>query len=316
MSCGVKRAILLIVILGVLTSCQMKLESGEEKVGDEEAVIDSSSKTFAYVYRHRDTASSGNDREAYIWDVLEAALESTVPDYGAFEIEVVKEINQEREDYEIINNTGVVTVISDSLNQNNMDHLTRVNFPVLRNLLGYRVFLIDRVNKEQFAKIETVEDLKPYVFGLGIGWNDKWILEHAGLQVYEESDYETLFKDVSNGVFDVFSRGVNEVVGEMDTFSGTYSNLVIEDSLLLYYPLPRYFWFSTSAEGEKLRLRLEDGLKNINDDGRLEMIFNRYFEADLKQLNLKERKLIELENPLYTEKDRAIDEPYWFDPLK
>lgn len=268
-----------------------------------------------YVYRHRDSATGGNDRESYIWEVMEAALEATVSDYGDYQIELVHDINQEREDYELFNDTGVITVISDSLNQNNIDNLSVIHFPVLRNILGYRVFLIDGARQEEFEKIKTLDDLKPYQFGIGLGWNDKIVLEHSGLKVYEEREYQLLFKDVSTGVIDIFSRGVNEVMGEYETYSSDYGNLKIDDNILLYYPLPRYYWFSKSAHGDKLRERLEEGLKRIEENGTFYEIFDKYFAEDIKKLNLGDRTLIRLENPIYSEEYEKIDERYRFNPL-
>lgn len=269
-----------------------------------------------YVYRHRDTAAGGNNREAYIWDAMEAALKATETDYGPFQIELVQDINQEREDFELINDTGLITITSDSLNQNNLDNLQLLKFPVLRDLLGYRVFLIDKKRQEEFSKIKTIEDLKKYQFGIGIGWNDKKVLEHAQLKVYEESEYKMLFKDVSTGIIDIFSRGINEVVDEYDLYSKEYDNLVIEKTVLLYYPLPRYFWFSKSETGERLKNRLDEGFKRIVADGTFEALFNQYFKEDLDKLNLKERTLIKLENPIYTEEYEKNDQPYKYDPLQ
>lgn len=269
-----------------------------------------------YIYRHRDSASGGNDRESYIWEVMEAALQATVYDYGEYKIELVQDINQEREDYELYNDTGVITVISDSLNQNNIDNLSVIHFPVLRNILGYRVFLIDGGRQDEFNNIKTLDDLKPYQFGIGIGWNDKIVLEHSGLKVYEESEYSLLFKDVTTGVIDIFSRGVNEVVDEYDKYSLIYGNLKIEDNILLYYPLPRYYWFSKSPHGDMLRERLEIGLKRIEEDGTFYEIFDRYFAEDIKKLNLSDRVLIRLENPIYTDNFEKDDEEYRYDPLE
>lgn len=216
----------------------------------------------------------------------------------------------------MMNDTGVVTVISDSLNQENLDNLSMLKFPVMRDLLGYRVFLIDKARQEEFSKIKNIEDLKKYEFGIGLGWNDKIILEHSGLTFYEEPEYKMLFKNVSEGLIDIFSRGINEVVGEFKTFSPLYENLMIEETVLLYYPLPRYYWFSTSEYGQKLQERLDVGLKRIVENGKLEEVFNRYFLENIKTLNLKDRNLIILENSLYTEELKKNDEAYHFNPFE
>lgn len=97
-------------------------------------------ESIDYVYKHRSEIKHGNEREKYIWDLLRLSLEATVDDYGPYEMIGVEGINQIREDVELINNTGRITIISDSLNEDNLNNLNRIEVPLLRNLLGYRVF--------------------------------------------------------------------------------------------------------------------------------------------------------------------------------
>ncbi len=86
-----------------------------------------------------------------------------------------------------------------------------------------------------------------------------------------------------------FSRGVNEIIGEYEAYKEDYPDLKIEDKLLLFYPLPRYFWFSKSEHGQMLKERVDVGLKRIIDNGQYYDLFNNYYAEDLKALKLRER---------------------------
>lgn len=320
-----KLVVLIFSLMMILTASCASLEPEEVQVQvneDSDTALsingeDTDKQTeFEYVYKHRSTLSSGNDREKYIWEVLRMSLEATVEDYGAYEIVEVENINQVREDVELMDNTGLITVISDSLNDNNIENLDFVQVPLLRNLLGYRVFFINKIRQDEFETVTDSESLKPFKFGIAYGWNDKIILEHSGYEVYEEEKYEALYRSLMEGNFDIFSRGVNEIVGELDAYHEAYPDLHIEENILLYYPLPRYFWFSKSDEGAFLKARVEVGLSRIIDDGSFYELFDSYFAEDLKTLDLDQRILIELENPVYKDEYKENDQRYRFNPFE
>jgi len=320
---GLFLLLLVFIIIVSLTACTVDRVAIEENVTTEENVEGDNvleallkDEVKGYTYLHRSTSKGGNDREQYIWEVLRLSLEATVEDYGSYELRAVEGINQAREDVELIHDTGVITVISDSLNEDNLKDLNRISFPLLRNLLGYRVFFITEDRQEEFDNVKDAEALKPYVFGIGLGWNDKIILEHAGYKVYESNEYKTLYRSLTSMHFDIFSRGVNEVLGEYETYKAIYPELHIEDNVLLYYPLPRYFWFSQSDHGQMLKKRVEIGIDRIIEDGSFYELFDKYFAEGLKELNLKERILIELENPVYSESFDKEDSPYRYNPLE
>lgn len=311
-------AILIMGLIFMLLACTSDVVNPEKDVNMTETTTELSrnDNEQGYVYVHRVTSSGGNDREKFIWEVLRLSLEATLEDYGPYDIRGYENINQVREDIELIKDTGKITIISDSLNENNLQNLERIPFPILRNILGYRVFFIKAERQDEFRTIHDNAALESYSFGIALGWNDKIILEHAGLEVYEETNYETLYRALEEGYYDIFSRGVNEIIGEYETYKDQYPDLHIEDSILLYYPLPRYFWFSKSERGLFLKERVEVGLKRIAEDGTFYELFDSYFAEMLKELNLEKRTLIRLENPIYKEAFDKEDTPYRFSPLE
>jgi|GEM_PF-1483656 len=313
------KSILLILFSIFFLSCS--IESNEAPDLSEDMINDTiiekseNEERIDYVYKHRSEMKHGNDREKYIWDLLRLSLEATVDDYGPYEMKGVEDINQIREDVELINNTGRITIISDSLNEDNLNNLDRIEVPLLRNLLGYRVFFIKEDRQNEFDEVRDLNGLRKFSFGIGAGWNDKIILDHAQITVYEENKYEALYRSLDNNHYDVFSRGVNEILGEYEAYKEDYPNLKIEDNLLLFYPLPRYFWFSKSDHGQMLRDRVDVGLKRIIENGQYYELFSSYYAKDLELLNLNERVLVELENPIYTDEINNVDALYRYNPI-
>lgn len=73
---NVKRLVTL-CLLGTLLLVACEKPTTEEIKSN---LISPPEKSEEYVYKHRDSAAGGNDREAYIWEVMKLALEATTED--------------------------------------------------------------------------------------------------------------------------------------------------------------------------------------------------------------------------------------------
>ena len=118
-----------------------------------------------------------------------------------------------------------------------------------KGLLGYRVFLIQAADQPRFTGIQSLEQLRQLRFGQQREWSDVAVYQAAGLPVVTGSSYEGLFHMLMLRRFDAFGRGVSEVSGELAHWRKKYPQMAIETELLLYYPLPVYFWFARTDEG-------------------------------------------------------------------
>jgi len=85
---------------------------------------------------------------------------------------------------------------------------------------------------------------------------------------------------------------------------------------MLYYPHPRYFWFSKTADGKRLAKRVEEGLNQMLQDGSYQKQFMKYFGETINLLNLKKRRLFNLYNPLAADIPHPNDHRYWFNPAR
>ena len=78
-------------------------------------------------------------------------------------------------------------------------------------------------------------------------------------------DYEGLFKMLMSNRFDAFPRGVNEIFKELEVRKEEIPDLAVEESICLYYPLPRFFY--TAKGNTLLAERVTKGLEKMIDSG-------------------------------------------------
>src|SRR5579862_5795681 len=125
-------------------------------------------------------------------------------------------MTENRQAFELRNATCKLTVMYLSTTPDFERDLIPVRIPVDKNLGGYCVFLINRQDQNRFANIQTLDDLKKFTYGLGLGWIDVGILKSNGLKVVTGSNYDGLFEMLANHRFDIFLRAAVEVLGEYD----------------------------------------------------------------------------------------------------
>jgi hypothetical protein len=186
-----------------------------------------------------------------------------------------------------------------------------IRIPLIKGLLGYRVFLIEKSREKDFDAISNLEELKKLTPCQGTHWPDTLILESNGIKVIKNPNYESMFLQVIHGRCDYFPRGIHEAYSEMETRIDNYPKLMLYDKIMIYYPFPMYFF--TSKNNLKLAKRIEDGLKKIIENGEFEeYIKNHETTKHLYPLNKwKDKTIYKLENPILP-KDTDFKNPkYW-----
>lgn len=265
-----------------------------------------------YVYNAPE--SSLDVRYLYHWEILRTALEKTKAKWGPYEMAPSVRMTERRQAFELKNGTPNLTVMYLSTTADFETHLVPVRIPVDRNLGGYCIFLIRDGEQQRFANVRTIDDVRRFTFGLGLGWIDVDILKANHLDVVTGSSYDGLFEMLANRRFDVFLRGAVEVLDEYDSRKAALPSLAIERNLILYYPLPMYFWFAKSDEGRRLAARAEEGMRMMIADGTYDAIFDRYQRRKIERLHLKDRRIIRIENPFLGPETPFADKRLWFDP--
>jgi hypothetical protein len=269
-------------------------------------------KPMRYVYHPPE--SSLDVRYLYHWEILRTALQKTSARWGPFEMIPSEVMSERRQAFEMKSATGKLTVMYVSTTPDFEKTLIPVRIPVDRNLGGYSVFLIRKDEDAHFAAVRSLDDLRAFTYGLGLGWVDVEILRANRFRVVTGSSYDGLFEMLANRRFDIFLRAAVEVLDEYDLHKRSVPNLMIEESLLLYYPLPMYFWFPRTAEGRRLAARAEEGMRRMIADGTYDAIFDKYQRRKIERLHLKERRIFRIDNPFVGPETPFQDKRLWFDP--
>jgi ABC-type amino acid transport substrate-binding protein len=265
-------------------------------------------------YLHHPPESASDVRYVYQWDVLRTALEKTRGTWGPYRIASSELMTESRQAYEMEKATGKLTVMYLGTTPDFEARLVPVRIPVDRNLGGYCVFLVRAGEQARFDAVKTLDELRQFTYGLGLGWLDVEILRRNGFQVVTGSSYDGLFEMLVNRRFDVFLRGAVEVLDEYLLRHEEMPDLRVEERLVLYYPLPMYFWFAKTDEGRRLAARAEAGMRMMIADGSYDALFDRYQRWKIESLHLKTRTVFRIPNPLLGPETPFADKRLWFEP--
>ncbi len=87
--------------------------------------------------------------------------------------------------------------------------------------------------------------------------------------------------------------------------------LAIDDQVVIYYPLPRYFFMNKDKKKEMARI--EKGLIAAYKDGSLIKLWHKHFDAPLAKIHLKQRTLYKFKNKFIEGIDPSYEQ-YIYNP--
>ena len=266
---------------------------------------------MAYVYGY---FNPSDERDNYVYALLDAALSRTSAQWGPYELHTVPEVPRNRQIRELETGSGGITFAVLGTAHDIGKHLRPIPIPVDKGLEGYRLLLVRRADQPRFSSVHASADLKPFIFGQNFTWDDVDVLRANGLAVQTGDDFDGLFQMLNRGRFDAFPRGVGEIGREFLEYSQHDPGLAIEKDLVIHYPLPIYFWFPRTPEGDKRADRLEEGLRAMLADGGFDALFWKYHRAVLQGLGLAHRRVLELDNPFLPSETPLSDSHLWLSP--
>lgn len=239
-------------------------------------------------------------RQDYERDVLKAILKITEKEFGPWTIKETKTEypgNQESKVFKTKNHDVFVTIAGNQ--KFDKEDYIMVENPIAKNLLGYRIPIIKSENKDKIDIAIQNSEIKKLVHGIPETWSDAGIFRHNAYAVSEEGDFDDIFERLQTENFDYTTFGANEVISVYKNRASLQKNLVIEDSLMFFYPFPLVFYLN--PEKKDMAKRLSTGLENLEKDKALDSIFDTYYKDIIQDLKLNHRKIITLENPLIPE---------------
>ncbi|SFV01492.1 substrate-binding periplasmic protein [Pseudoduganella namucuonensis] len=240
----------------------------------------------------------------YGYKVLELALaKSGVP--HALSMSKVK-MNQERA--RLLLERGEISVLDAGVSADFEARYDPVYFPLDRGLSGYRLLLIHKERAPDFARIRTLGQLAEMTAGQGPGWADIKILSAAGIGV-KTAEFASLFRMVNAKRIDFYPLGADEILPLLERYRAQAPDVVVEPHLALHYPFARLFFVRKGDQ--ELRDAIHAGLRKAFADGSLQKLLD--LDIRLRD-NLRERTIIQLDNPNLSNAFRQIPREYFHLP--
>ena len=317
-----KRAIIVAVLLGTLLStgiggCIPTQKPSEVEVTQEAlptaTLVPTPTPDEILVVRYMTPVSEGYPGLAYLIALLEAVLQKTVETDGPFDMQPATQGMVQRRYEKEIEQGKTIDITWTPTNPQLEEDFLPIRIPLFKGILGYRVFLIRKQDREKFAGIQTLDELKQLRAGMGIDWTDTRILQQNGLNVVTGSSYEGLFEMLINERFDYFPRGIYEAHPEYEGRKKKFPDLFVEETILLHYPYPCYSF--VNINNVRLADRVERGLNMMIEDGSFDELFFDYHQEMIEKSNLKDRRLFKIENPLLPATAPLDRRELWYDPF-
>lgn len=241
---------------------------------------------------------------SFQFDLIQAALDITRPEFGDYEIQPYKEApNAKRQ--AILLTEGELLNVQWASPGTPIAHAEAIQIPFnfLQDMLGYRVCLLNgkaHTNLENFGTLNLLRDIR---IGQGYDWLDINIYRHNDIPVRDYPGLKNLMPALSLNRIDCVALGINEVEFTFKEYKSDYDFLKVDSSLIFYYEYPIYFY--VSKKHPKLAKRLGIGFEKIKKNGQYDQLFYSYYAKNIKLLQLHKRKIICLKNPYLDQADQC-----------
>ena len=244
-------------------------------------------------------------RNSYYIELLKLVLDKTTKKYGSYKIiNNDKYIPQNRYSNFLGEGPNSIDIMWTMTNIDREKLMLPVRIPLLKGLMGCRLIIINKDNKNLFGKINNVNDLKKLTAVQGHDWPDTDILIHNKFKVEKATNYEGMFKMIEYGRGDYFPRAINEPYEELKLRPDL--NLMVDEKIMLFYFSPIFFF--VDIKNIALHDRIEEGLNMAIKDGSFDKFFYNHpsVKTALSKVNFKNMKIFELENPYLTEETKKL----------
>ncbi|OZG74890.1 hypothetical protein BTA51_00320 [Hahella sp. CCB-MM4] len=194
--------------------------------------------------------------------------------------------------------------------------VTPIRYPILRGLLGHRVFITNKQISGKLSKGMSVDDLKAMTLVQGQGWGDIPILVGGGFTRMQTSpSFDNIFKMIDSNRADLFPRSIIEPYGELasrckldENYVCTDKNMLVDDKLLVVYKLPMFYFVSPTRQD---LIDLLNKAFSTHYDGFLEFFNNHPLVKDSLQ-KMEGRTVFKIEkNESLSAETNAIPDKYW-----
>ncbi len=261
------------------------------------------------VVRYAHSQSHPDSKAKYFIDLLTLVLEESKTEFGDYKLQPVAiEMAQERTSI-MLQSNKYVDLTWRMTTKDLEQRLQAIYVPLLKGVMGYRIFIIRPESQQLFSKDMTLDHLKSIRLGQGYDWPDSDILK-ANKFTITLGPQNNLLKMLERKRFDYFPRALHEPWLEI----AHNSSLIVEKNIALKYFAPMYFFVNKT--NKRLASRLNMGFAKLVDSGKFDQFFRQHEQISgvLSKVNLHQRKVFELSNPLISENTKKLlnDKHLWF----
>ncbi|MCI1006484.1 ABC transporter substrate-binding protein [Herbaspirillum sp. C7C8] len=246
--------------------------------------------------------------------VLELAMRASGRPFSIKGCQVADVATSDQRYVELVQTGQYCNLLATSAGSGMTRSLQAIPFPIYLGGGGYRVLLANRHSLERARSIRSLDDLRAFTIGSGIGWVDTSIMQSNQLKVVQ-SNYLNLFEMLKAGRFDFYNRSIFEAASELETYDPAHQLAIVPD-LVLYYPADLFFY--TTPGRDDIRDALLDGLRKIHRNGALLDLIQKHRStrnARLAMLGTHPR-VIELKNDRLTPIEHQAIQTYKMDWFK
>jgi len=296
-------AIFIVNFLLLLASYTLTAETITKKVNQEgnqevKQAVKHTSKSLIVRYNQ---STLFDDNEKYYGSLLKLALEETLDNFGPYQLVPVNIKMVQQRSINMLSSEQNIDVLWAMTSNKREQVLQAVYVPLLKGLMGSRVFLIRDGDQSRFSDISSLSELNTLLAGQGLNWPDTEILRANNVPTVDALA-RSLHAMLLRRRFDYFPRAITEVSVEL----AQYPTLTLERHLLLVYTAPLYFF--VHKKNSALANRLQVGLMRAINNGKFDQLFYRLKAPPIlmAQLNVENRTIFKLNNPLLSEKTKQL----------
>lgn len=236
--------------------------------------------------------------KAYQKDLLQLMLQNTVPEFGAYSLELFSVPLSTNRSKLTLQQGDKVNVLFASEWQGlgvSDEQVLSLELPIYYGLHGLRQLIVRSNDQSLFTKINSLSQFKALICGQGTRWLDVNIYRSNGIVVNEGQSFVNLMPMLQKKRFDYLPLSVLETDRVFAERAPELKDLMVLDDLMIFYPLPSFLFFPASEE--RLLERLRAGFAQLEHSGDLLPMFERHFSSVPRILSGKRKRLIMLDNP-------------------
>ncbi|PFG58608.1 hypothetical protein ATG66_1162 [Vibrio sp. ES.051] len=232
-------------------------------------------------------------RQQFEWETLQLALQKKKPQIN-INNDLTDYPHPEDEGQVFLKGTDILVTVAGNKKFAQGSYLMLPQ-PLCKGLLGCRVLVIHKNRLDEFSAI-LESQLQQLTIGIPATWADADLFRFNHYRVSEQGSLEERLLAVQNGECDYMALGANEAQDIVAQYAHLTPNLVVEPTILLYYPFPLVFYCHPNKAD--LLADIESGLTLASANKKLDGLFEQTYGPAVRAAKLHQRRVFHLTNPI------------------